>query len=334
MSLFSSFRQEINPFKFDFIVYHEHCSDGTASAWIVKRHNPSAQLINCKAGQNPNLNIEDIKSRNIIFVDICPSVDYINTISSIVNKIVILDHHISAFRNIDNMYDTDKICATSGQIVRENKPQNLFTVFDMNKAGCVITWEYFNSQLIIPWFIQYIQDRDLWKWELPNSKNINTALFEDKHITFNGLTNLYDKYVTKEQISFIIEQMNEKGALINKFRNQIIDKECKKAIHCTFNYEDIVYNVWLYSGPEDLRSDIGNALMQINFNNGIKPDFSVNWRYDVQSHQFWISMRGEEWSPDLSIICKKYNGGGHPRASGCSIDGNLPLRTIFIPFNE
>ncbi len=306
----------LNPYKFDIIVYHEYCSDGTASAWIVKRHNPYAKLVNCKAGQDPNLSIDDINSKKIIFVDICPSVNFINTYSQIVNKIVILDHHISAYRNIENL---------------ENKPENLFTVFDMNKSGCMITWDYFNSQLIRPWFINYIGDRDLWKWELPNSKNINTALFEDKHITFNGLTTLYEKYICTEQINYVMEQMNERGAQINQFRNQLIEKETKKAIHCTFQFNDRVFNVWLYSGPEDLRSDIGNALMQINFKDGLRPDFAVNWRYDVVTNEFWLSMRGEEWSPDLSVICKEYNGGGHPKASGCSLPASIPLRTIFVP---
>ncbi len=306
----------INPFKFDFIVYHEYCSDGTASAWIVKRHNPLAKLVNCKAGQNPNLLNEEIQNKKIIFVDICPSVDYLTSIAQLANKIVILDHHISAYRNVENM---------------ENKPENVFTVFDMNKAGCMITWDFFNNQLTVPWFISYIQDRDLWKWELPNSKNINTALFEEKHITFNGLTSLYEKYITTEQINYFMEQLNERGAQINQFRNQLIEKESKKAIHCTFQFNDKSFNVWLYSGPEDLRSDIGNALMQINFKNGLRPDFAVNWRYDLASNEFWLSMRGEEWSPDLSVICKEYNGGGHPKASGCSLPASIPLRTIFVP---
>ncbi len=306
----------INPNKFDIIVYHECCSDGTASAWIVKRHNPLAKLVNCKAGQNPNLSVDDINSKKIIFVDICPSVDYLNSIAQIANKIVILDHHISAYRNIESI---------------ENRPENVFTVFDMNKAGCMITWEYFNRQLTVPWFISYIQDRDLWKWELPNSKNINTALFEEKHITFNGLTHLYEKYICTEQINYVMEQMNERGAQINQFRNQLIEKETKKAIHCTFQFNDKSFNIWLYSGPEDLRSDIGNSLMQINFKDGLRPDFAVNWRYDVVTNEFWLSMRGEEWSPDLSVICKEYNGGGHPKASGCSLPASIPLRTIFVP---
>jgi hypothetical protein len=109
------------------------------------------------------------------------------------------------------------------------------------------------------------------------------------------------------------------------------EKETKKAIYCTFQFNERVFNVWLYSGPEDLRSDIGNALMQINFKDGLRPDFAVNWRYDVVTNEFWLSIRGEEWSPDLSVICKEYNGRGHPKASRCSLPASIPLRTIFVP---
>ncbi len=310
---------EENIKNFDIIVYHEYCSDGITSAWIVKNNenNNNSFLIPCKAGTNPRFNLNEIIKKNIIFVDICPSVEYLLTLCNIANNVVILDHHISAYRNIEEI---------------ENKPHNLFTVFDMNRSGCMITWDYFHDNSVRPWYVNYVGDRDLWKWELPDSKDINTALFEDKHISFNGLSNL--AILTYEDENSIINSIKERGIQINKFRNQIIEKETKKAIHCTFIFDETLYNIWLYNGPEDLRSDIGNALMQINFKNGLKPDFAVNWRYDVKTHEFWLSMRGEEWSPDLSIICKKYNGGGHPKASGCSMSGNIELRSVFVPMNN
>lgn len=306
----------IDDCKIDIIVYHEFCSDGIASAWISQRNNRESKLVPCKAGENPKIEEKCLDKKNIIFVDICPSVNYIKSISSIVNKMIILDHHISNFRDVENM---------------ENKPNNLYTIFDMKKSGSMITWEFFNKDIETPWFINYISDRDLWQWKLPNSKNINVALFEEKYITFEGLTSLYEKYKTESEIKIFLEKLNESGFQINKLRDELVEKETKKSIHCTFKFDENIYNVWLNNGPENLRSDIGNSLMKKNFQNGMKPDFAVFWRYDLKSHEFWLSMRGENWSPDLSIICKKYNGGGHAKASGCSLPGGIELRSIFVP---
>ena len=76
------------------------------------------------------------------------------------------------------------------------------------------------------------------------------------------------------------------------------------AIPMTFN----THNVWLFSGNPECRSDAGNKLLDIPFTNGTLPAFTVFWQYDVKSNSFWLSLRGNDNSPDLTDICKQYGG--------------------------
>lgn len=50
-----------------------------------------------------------------------------------------------------------------------------FAHFDMTKSGAVLTWEYFHDKSV-PKLLLHIQDRDIWKWSIPGSDEILTAL--------------------------------------------------------------------------------------------------------------------------------------------------------------
>lgn len=57
---------------FDICVYHNPCSDGISSAWVVKQKYPDILFV----GQYPGCKDFDSKmceNKNVIFVDICPN---------------------------------------------------------------------------------------------------------------------------------------------------------------------------------------------------------------------------------------------------------------------
>lgn len=67
-------------------------------------------------------------------------------------ELVVLDHHKTA------------------QEALQDAP---YAIFDMSKAGCELAWEYFYPAAELPELLAYVADRDLWLWELPESKEIN-----------------------------------------------------------------------------------------------------------------------------------------------------------------
>jgi uncharacterized protein len=59
--------------------------------------------------------------------------------------LIVIDHHKSAMIELHDISNTH---------------------FDMTKSGAMLSWEFFHPGKEPPKFIRYIQDRDLWKWEL------------------------------------------------------------------------------------------------------------------------------------------------------------------------
>lgn len=70
-------------------------------------------------------------------------------------NIVILDHHKTAEKDLAGLP---------------------FAIFDQEKSGAVLTWEYVCPGVRVPDILKYVQDRDLWKFELPESREINAYI--------------------------------------------------------------------------------------------------------------------------------------------------------------
>ena len=299
---------------FDAIVYHGPCSDGTGGLWCACHYNTIKTRYACKAGSNPT---GDYTGMNIIFVDICPKIEYLLDLVKVARHVVVLDHHKS-----------------SEQMILDNKEllssiTNLTIEFDMERSGCQMAWDYFFDSQPRPFFIDYMGDRDLWSWKLPYSKEINTALWELGYIDsydLSKMTGLLENSKSK------IANLKYMGELIENANKRQIDIGVANALETQFKFEDKTFRVWLAGNINPiLRSDLGNALCSKPFKDGVMPDFSACWQFDPKSDEWWISFRGvPSRSPDLSVLASKFGGGGHPMASGITIKSCDGLKKFFI----
>jgi nanoRNase/pAp phosphatase (c-di-AMP/oligoRNAs hydrolase) len=73
-----------------------------------------------------------------------------------------------------------------------------------------------------------------------------------------------------------------------------------------------------------MKSDLGNLLAHKN-----NADFGVIWNYSPKENMWYISLRGNDNSPDLSVIAKHFNGGGHAKAAAFKLNEN-PFDSLFI----
>ena len=295
---------------FDTIIYHGSCNDGSTSLWCANYYNNIPEKVSCKAGCNPNIKVEN---KNILFVDLCPKFEYLIEISKIAKNVVILDHHKSSYDDY--------------QIYKDRCPSNLHIQIDMSKSGCQITWDYFFENISRPWFIDYVADRDLWTWKLPNSKEINQVFMDNNYFDPYYLDNIttYINYAS-EQINNIVKE----GFLLLKIQKKNLDIACSRALEATMTINNVNYNIWLGTSSTTDRSELGNMLTYKLLSNGLTPDFSATWIYEPKTNEWWISLRGHKLSPDLSKIAGYYGGGGHMLASGFTIKLPLSLRDVFL----
>jgi len=295
---------------FNTIIYHYKCPDGIFGLWCAYHYNKKFfDKIGMSAGIDP---INDFTNQDIIFIDVCPSVKYIIKESKKIKSITILDHHKSAYDNyIKNKNILDEL-------------DNVKFIFDMNKSGCQIAWEYFFPIFYCPWFINYCADRDLWTWKLISSKEINNGLHFNEFYDENNLekiTNLL-KYTENDKQKLIND-----GLIINKIHQKLIDKQLEYSEHWKMFSDlanNIYYNVQVGTISIELKSEFGNLLANKN-----NVDFGVVWNYSPRENIWYISLRGNDNSPDLSVIASQFSGGGHAKAAGFILREN-PFNKIFF----
>jgi oligoribonuclease NrnB/cAMP/cGMP phosphodiesterase (DHH superfamily) len=195
----------------------------------------------------------------------------------------------------------------------------------MERSGCQITWDYFHKSTR-PWFVNYVGDRDLWQWKLPNSKEINHIFFENNMLDplqLDNITNLL-KYNSTQ-----IDDLIKEGSSLLLFQKKQIDLAVSRAVEASMTINDFTYNIWLGSMYGD-RSEYGNILAHKPLSNGKIPDFSASWIFNVKTREWQISLRGNKTSPDLSKIAEFYDGGGHCKSSGFIIKYPKTLHDIFL----
>ena len=279
-------------FIYDVVMFHYPCQDGLTSGWIVnyyhKSNNKLIDLYPIKHGVP--YDYSRLENKKVIFCDFAPSLEILNELEKICSEIKILDHHITAK---DALMDKS------------------YAIFDMDKSGAGLTWEYFYPDTPVPLFVEMVQDRDLWKWSIQNSKDFTAGLFTlcdglDPS-NFNDLFQLFDDiYISEDKFNFCMNL----GQVINKANNQkaktIAESACKRI------NKFIGWNVCIVNCSVEYASEVGNILSSMN-----SIDFAVMWSYNNVNESYYVSLRSCD-KIDVSKIAKAYGGGGHINASGMS----------------
>jgi oligoribonuclease NrnB/cAMP/cGMP phosphodiesterase (DHH superfamily) len=190
------------------------------------------------------------------------------------DKIVILDHHKTAEKDLAGLP---------------------FATFDQQKSGAVLAWEHMYPFMPVPDILQYVQDRDLWKFALPKSKEINAYIAT--------LPNEFEAWD-----AFDLETAMHCGQAIIAFQERQICRAIRnKRLVDIAGYTVLVVNL------SDNISEVGNEMCQ-RF-----PEYPFSASYcDRADGQRSYSLRsvGEF---DVSAIAKQFGGGGHRNAAGYTV---------------
>lgn len=148
------------------VLFHSDCSDGFTAAWIARNamqgRNPLFIPVNY--GQKP----PDVAfSGHAVYVlDFSYDAPTTELMAERASVLVVLDHHKTAKE------------ALTPLIAKHRGDGRTHIVFDMDKCGARLTWEYFNSKRAreVPTLVRMVEDRDLWLWRLPFSREISAAI--------------------------------------------------------------------------------------------------------------------------------------------------------------
>ena len=274
----------IEPTSIDVIIYHADCSDGFGAAYAAwKLLGNRAEYYACKHGSPP----PDVSGKVVAILDF--SFDNTTTKKMIEDSegLIVIDHHKSAIVELHDISNTH---------------------FDMTKSGAILSWEFFHPGKEPPKFIRYIQDRDLWKWELEYSKEFSAA--------FDMVPYEFEEF-EKFEDSSVFDDAVRRGSYILAYSKTVIKKVCEKSSRRKYNGMDV-----LVVNSSHWMSEIGARLAP-------DCDFAMIWYYDHEDRMIKVSLRSFHDAVDVSEIAKKFSGGGHKKAAGFQLSGELILDDIF-----
>ena len=265
------------------ILYHgRRCPDGfgaALAAWLYYGAD-GAEFLGLDHGDVQSItDLPAIDGRAVYILDFSFSADILRGIEERAAKLVMLDHHKSAAEKL-----TGFACRCG--VVH----------FDMSKSGARLAWEFFYPDQPVPMLVQYIEDRDIWKWEFPESAAFLSALDMEPQ----------DFARWQEIAAFSPAQidsfMARGGAMDEKYRKLAADI-AEGAQSVTFNgIEGLMVNC-----PGVFHSLVGNLLSEKN------GTFALMWSASTKGVK--VGLRAQR-NFDCIALAESMGGGGHAQACG------------------
>ena len=274
----------LEPSSVNLVIYHAGCTDGFGAAYAAwKLLGDRAEYHAAKYGETP----PDVTGKNVVVLDFSYDNSTTKKLMKEAKGFLVIDHHRTAMVELH-----DVTC----------------TRFDMNHSGAMLAWKFFHPGKEAPRLVKFIEDRDLWKWEIPYSKEF-AAAFDMVPFDFEE----FDKYLDDSAV----DNAQERGAYILAYSKTVISKIAKQAVSRKMGDSDV-----LVVNSSHWMSEIGAALSP-------KCDFAVIWYYDHETRQVKVSLRAHHEDADVSEIAKRYGGGGHRKAAGFNLPTNVNIETVF-----
>ncbi len=206
-----------------------------------------------------------------------------------VNQITWIDHHLKNYT--DDIRDIPELAQAHG--IRAN-----------DKSASGYCWDYFFADVPIPPGLQLLSDYDNWNDDDKEYFNSKAIPFEYGLRTFNADP---DKWIQWLLVDFndpaFIGTISEIGNRLNYYLTEQYEKNMWNAWDIEYDGMKAIMVNTTYKGSHVFGDKINDYDFCIAFRLG-KEDVSVSF-YSVNT--------------DVSLIAKKYGGGGHDGASGCSM---------------
>ena len=267
------------------VIYHADCRDGFGAAWAAWTilGDENARYIPAHYGDDVP---ETDPSGWVYILDFSyPLTQMQALLARHRGRVALLDHHQTAMEELD------------GRIANAH--------FHMERSGAVMAWEYFRPQEPVPEILLYVQDRDLWDWKLPYSKEINEALAQtepDFHV-WSSLT---------------IPELLRRG---RELRAPVVEQISRNLAAASTS--DVLGHAVPSVETDQLVSDTAHELLQMN------PDapFAAVYHHTTQNGVpvTKFGLRSRKGGIDVSAIAKAFGGGGHANAAGFAIADNVPV---------
>jgi len=303
-------------YKPDVCYFHRNCADGFGAAYSIWTKWPDIEFVPLAHGDP--ISASQYVGKHVIFVDFSLKANAMRDLGISAKSVVILDHHKSAELELESFAKFDGSIEDLEALMvywsKDSSFLNVYVHFDMLHSGAVLAWNFANPGTPAPIGLLYIEDRDLWNWNLEGSKAFGLAL-ESEIWDFEH----WDMWVLNPGDA---QKLVEVGESIISYQAKLIKQITSNAkmgelpMPTDDGTKRVAKNV-VFCNTAVLQSEVGNALLQ----QFIEADFAAVW-YITADGDTRYSLRSEEGRADVSVIAAEHGGGGHRNAAGFTVAGD------------
>jgi hypothetical protein len=256
-----------------FVLYHAFCADGFGAAWAAwKRLGSGASYVPVQHGVPPPALPP---GSDVYILDFAYPRAEVEAIHERAASLRVIDHHRTAEEELRGLD---------------------YAIFDNEKSGAVLSWEFFHPGETVPEILRYVMDRDLWLHQLPWSREV-----------FAGLSSYPMDFEVWSSLD--VRKLIEEGKILLRYQNELVSLVCSNV-----RMESLAgHRVPVVNAPL-LGSEVGEELLK---------------RYPEAPFVALYFDRGDgkrQWSLrsrddfDVSKIARLFQNGGHRQAAGFESD--------------
>jgi uncharacterized protein len=259
-------------------LYHKNCLDGRGAAAVVQRKEKDCEFVPLQYGMKRPA----VLGRKLYIVDFCLSLPEMRAVRAEADEVVWIDHHASQ--------------APIRQALG-------WGMLDTSECGASLAWKTLFPTEEMPAIIAYIKDKDLWRWELPDSRAIAAGLEQSfKLDRFEGL------------LDVDLAEMARKGKPMLEALAKRVADAVKNGAAVDAPYGLAGRRALAVNCNQDL-NDVGEHICLPRSAGGLGYDLAI--LYYQKREGGWVhSLRsGGVDCVDCAWIASALGGGGHPQSS-------------------
>lgn len=292
------------------IIHHASCPDGFGAAWLLGRHLGEHVKHAANYDDPPPLSL--CEGATVFIVDFCYPPPDLAAIANVAETVDVFDHHETAAQwavdykaNFDTgqwpVFDSAHAYSDVWELCGGDRVN---IVIDQTHSGIGIVGQVVRrrSGESPPAFTLNIEDRDLWKFSLPETKDVFAA------VTSRPYTDeAWGELAAMETAEIALE-----GRAINRYRDLLIDQVAASTFTLILDDPER-QSEWVFvpcaSSPYAIGSDVAGKL-------AAKSDSRIGAYCILHADNIQVGLRSTPDGPNVAEIAGWFGGGGHAHTSG------------------